>query len=80
MASNDFLIRRHWHSCGDVARGGCCEILDFLKEARRGADWHLFCNSVRADWNSGHPRIRLVIDIYCPLVASLREDAGHRLF
>ena len=43
VASDDFLIRRHWHSCGDVARGGNGEVLYFLKEAWGFAGWHFFC-------------------------------------
>jgi hypothetical protein len=77
VPSDNFLIACHRHSGSNVTGGGGGEVFHFLKKARRGAGWHLFCNRRREGRKSGDPRVRLVIDIYCPLVAILRENARH---
>jgi hypothetical protein len=43
VASNNFLICRHWHPRSDMARGGGGEVLDFLKESWGIPGWHFFC-------------------------------------
>ena len=79
VASNNFLIRRHRHSSGDVARGGGGKVLYFLKEAWGFAGGHFFCGV----WGRRRePRdfwIEFAVCVNRPLVAVLCDNARHHL-